>query len=167
VAGQFVAGIVSAVEVSDSSTFLERCRNLERQVWTDLEHGYVDAARRWEQQRALPAQTPTVVYTSTVARFENFVRFGAEPPLKWFGQPIVSCYQMPNLGLEFYVVESGGQLESHWFVNEALFTAGKPARMFADYGGLLHALATGEAAWRTGLGACAAGTAPLSVEVGA
>lgn len=161
VAGQFVAGIVSEVDVRGKSTFLERCQVLERQVWRDLENGYVDAARLWHEHRAVPPETPAIVYTSTVARFENFVQFGAEPPMKWFGREVFSCYQMPNLGIEFYLVESAGTLESHWFLNDALFAEGKSARMFADYDGLLKVLATEEDAWQGGLSAL--GTTPAAV----
>ncbi|MGH8605785.1 MAG: condensation domain-containing protein, partial [Gammaproteobacteria bacterium] len=150
VAGQFIAGIVSEVDFRGKSTFRERCQGLEGQVWRDLENGYVDAARLWQGHRAMPPKTPAIVYTSTVARFENFVQFGAEPPMKWFGEQVFSCYQMPNLGIEFYVVESDGALESHWFVNDALFAEGKSAKMFADYLGLLNALATEEDAWHKG-----------------
>jgi Condensation domain len=149
VAGQFVAGVVSSVDVGGVGAFIDRCRALEQQVWRDLEHGYVDAARLWRQRTGSAPHTPHIVFTSTVARFENFVRFGAEPPLKWFGEQVYARYQQPNLGLEYFVVESAGALESHWFVDESLFQPRQLDALFARFVALLERLATDPNAWRS------------------
>ncbi|RFA28403.1 hypothetical protein CAI21_12600 [Alkalilimnicola ehrlichii] len=146
-AGQYVAGVVSEVDLRQPMSLLERGKAFEQATWRDLDNAFVDAARRWRFERGVLPAEPSVVYTSTIARFENFVQLGDEPPMKWFGEPEFVRYQSPNLGLEFFVMESRGTLECHWFANTQFVSATVVSRMAEQYQRFIKALAETDTAW--------------------
>jgi hypothetical protein len=147
--GQFVAGAPSHIDLRGAPTFVERVRLLEATTWRDLDHGYVDAARQWLAVNGAAPSAPRVVFTSTIARFENFVALGDEPPLRWFGEPLHVHYQTPDLGLELLLVECRGELETFWFYDASALPRQLPGDLRAAYVRALEVLAADDTLWCT------------------
>ncbi len=149
VVGQFVAGIPSHIDLREAPTFVERVKRLEETTWRDLDHGYVDAARQWLAVNGAAPSAPRVVFTSTIARFENFVALGDEPPLRWLGEPLHFHYQTPDLGLELLLVECRGTLETFWFYDASALPLHLPGNLRAAYVRTLEVLAADDTLWST------------------
>lgn len=118
VPGQYSVGLLNWIDADSASDLLEYCRRTEAQTWRDLDHGYFDVASH--RQLEGPANPPTVVFTSTISRYEEFVEEGAVPPMKWFGTSVETLACTPQQTLELLIVENAGELELHWFCNHTV-----------------------------------------------
>ncbi|BBB92140.1 MAG TPA: non-ribosomal peptide synthetase [Methylomusa anaerophila] len=147
--GDFTSLTLLAVDNSSGRTFLERGRNLQQQLWRDLDHSYVGgiqvqrelAKKRGEHQgTAMP-----VVFTSAL----GVDQWGGEDSgKKWPGKLVYNITQTPQVWLDHQVVEQEGELLLIWDAVAGLFPEGLLADMFAAYCNLLQRLAGEETAWR-------------------
>ncbi|NJL38373.1 MAG: acyltransferase domain-containing protein [Leptolyngbyaceae cyanobacterium SM1_4_3] len=153
IAGDFTSLTLLAVDYSEQdgedTDFTHRARRLQRQLWQDLEHGYVSGVRVLRElsrvQERSPRVTLPVVFTSLLAN----------PQMKadafstgWLGERVYSIAQTPQVWLDHQVYEEAGILVLNWDAVEGLFPAGMVDAMFTAYGRLLHALAGQEETWQ-------------------
>lgn len=147
--GDFTSLTLLAVDHSSGKTFLERGRNLQQQLWQDLDHPYVGGI---QVQRELAKQNGEhhgvampVVFTSALGVDQWS---GEDSDEKWLGKLVYNITQTPQVWLDHQVVEQDGELLLIWDAVEGLFPEGLLADMFEAYCHLLQRLADEEAAWR-------------------
>ncbi len=147
--GDFTSLTLLEVDHTQPGTFEERARDLQAQLWQDLDHRYVSGVRVLrELQRVrkgpLRAVMP-IVFTSTLT--QKAPEASAEPsPL---GKMVYGISQTPQVWLDHQVGEQNGRLIFNWDVIDELFPAGLLDDMFAAYQHFLQRLANSEDAWQT------------------
>lgn len=144
--GDFTSLTLLAVDHASGATFLERARNVQQQLWRDLDHPCVGGV---QVQRELAKKTGThhggampVVFTSALGVDELGGSDG-----KWLGKLVYNITQTPQVWLDHQVVEEDGQLLLIWDAVEGLFPPGLLDEMFAAYCHLLRRLADEEPTW--------------------
>lgn len=147
--GDFTSLTLLAVDNSAGKTFLERGRNLQQQLWQDLDHSYVGGV---EVQRALAKRSGDyqglampVVFTSALG-VDQWSGDGTGE--KWLGKLVYNITQTPQVWLDHQVVEQDGELLLIWDAVAGLFPEGLLADMFTAYFTLLGRLADEEPVWR-------------------
>lgn len=147
--GDFTTLTLLAVDQTAGKTFLERGRNVQQQLWRDLEHPLVGGVQVQRELAKLHGEhhgvSMPVVFTSALGVDQWG---GAETDGKWLGKLVYNITQTPQVWLDHQVVEQDGELLLIWDAVEGLFPAGMLADMFAAYCGLLQRLTGDEAAWR-------------------
>jgi len=146
VVGDFTSLILLAVDNTPTDTFEARAKRLQRQLWRDLDHRYVNGVTVLRELARLrggggSAQMP-VVFTSTLGLDAG--AGGAAP----IGDVVYSITQTSQVWLDHKVSERGGVLHFEWDAIEELFPAGMLDDMFDAYHDLLVRLAAEDAAWR-------------------
>ncbi|MBN3527026.1 non-ribosomal peptide synthetase [Paenibacillus apiarius] len=149
IVGDFTSLTLLAVDQTSGKTFLERGRNLQQQLWRDLDHPYVGGV---QIQRELAKQSGKhhgvampVVFTSALGVDQWG---GDDSGGKWLGKLVYNITQTPQVWLDHQVVEQDGELLLIWDAVEGLFPEGLLADMFAAYRHLLQRLAEEDTAWR-------------------
>ena len=149
IVGDFTSLTLLAVDNSSGKTFLERGRNLQQQLWQDLDHPYVGGI---QVQRELAKQlgehqgvTMPVVFTSALGVHQWSEDDSGR---NWMGKLIYNITQTPQVWLDHQVVEQDGELLLIWDAVEGLFPEGLLDDMFEAYCNLLQRLADEETAWR-------------------
>ncbi|MGG4460874.1 amino acid adenylation domain-containing protein [Brevibacillus porteri] len=149
IVGDFTTLTLLAVELSAGETILERGRNLQQQLWRDLDHPYVGGV---QVQRELAKQTGEhngvampIVFTSALG-VEQWS--GSDSDGKWLGKLVYNITQTPQVWLDHQVVEQDGELLLIWDAVEGLFPEGLLADMFTAYCELLHRLTEEDAVWQ-------------------
>jgi amino acid adenylation domain-containing protein len=145
--GDFTSLTLLEVDLSRVQAFYAQARQLQQQLWADLEQRAFDGvqvlrelARR--QGAALAARMP-IVFTSTLG---SPLRERAAP--RFIGGNIrYSITQTPQVWLDNQVMESQGALTIHWDAVEELFPAGLLDAMFTSYHDLLIRLAESKKSW--------------------
>ncbi|WP_073785970.1 non-ribosomal peptide synthetase [Streptomyces sp. CB01580] len=141
--GDFTSGLLHAVE-GDGATFLDRARQVQDRLWSDLEHRHTssvqvmrDLARR--QGGGLPRAAMPVVFSSLVG----------VPRMEWgsLGTYAYGVTQTPQVALDHQVMEVDGGLDYCWDAVAELFPDGLLDDMAAAYGSLLRDLAARRGTW--------------------
>ncbi len=146
IVGDFTSLIVLAIEHSANTTFEQRARRIQEQLWSDLDHSIYSGVRVLRELRRRQGNMATgimpIVFTSLL--IEDMAN---QLPPPW--QETLYCVtQTPQVWLDHQVLESGGTLIMHWQVIEALFPAGVIDAMFSAYCQLLQRLALEEETWQ-------------------
>ncbi len=149
IVGDFTSLTLLAVDNSAPDSFEVRARDLQEQLWKDLDHRYVSGVQVMRElakrQGGTPRAAMPVVFTSTLA----LRALGKESPVPSFlGEPIYSISQTPQVWLDYKIHEEAGGLTSNWDAVEALFPEGFLDDLFGAYCRLLRRLADDEANWR-------------------
>lgn len=144
IVGDFTSLILVEVNRAAKTNFLDYAREVQQQLWQDLEHRHVNGVRvlrelikkRGNQQSA----AMPVVFTSTLTlnNFEDPERLPA------LGDPVFGIGQTPQVWLDHQVSEEAGCLRFDWDAVDELFPAHMLDDMFAMYSKLLHQLAEAE-----------------------
>ncbi|MDN9011168.1 non-ribosomal peptide synthetase [Brevibacillus laterosporus] len=149
IVGDFTTLTLLAVESSKGKTWLERGRNLQQQLWSDMDHPYVGGV---QVQRELAKKTGEhhgvtmpVVFTSALGVNQWN---GSETDGKWLGKLVYNITQTPQVWLDHQVVEQDEELLLIWDAVEGLFPEGMLADMFSAYCQLLQRLTDDEAIWQ-------------------
>jgi nonribosomal peptide synthetase protein BlmIV len=146
--GDFTSTTLLAVDAT-AGTFAERSAQLQRQIFTDLEHrdfSGIDVLRllRTDPHRRAAALAP-IVFTSTIAP-------GAEPtaivPGGWDAEPVFAISQTPQVLLDHQVHEFRDELIYTWDHVADMFPPGMIEAMFAAYGRLLQSLIHDDTYWK-------------------
>ncbi|WP_173094253.1 non-ribosomal peptide synthetase [Actinomadura verrucosospora] len=143
VLGDFTNTLLVAVEKTDG-TFEERARDLQAQLWQDLEHRHfngVEVLREIARRDggALRPAMPVVV-TSLLGH----------PPRRQvsaLGEETYGISQTPQVTLDFQIREIDAALHFKWDFLAALYPAGMIDAMFSAYRGLIDALIDDPEAW--------------------
>lgn len=146
IVGDFTTVTLLEVDLRTSRSFLETAQEVQRQLWSDLDHRYYsgirvkrDLARRGNAA-ARGGDTP-VVFTSALD--DSGSGWGFEG----FGDLVTATNQTPQVSLDHVVVERDGGLDLVWNVVRLEFPDGLPDAMFADYQAALDRLSHDGSAW--------------------
>jgi amino acid adenylation domain-containing protein len=146
IVGDFTTVTLLEVDLRASRSFLEAAHEVQRQLWSDLDHRYYggirvkrDLARRGDAV-SRGGDTP-VVFTSALD--DSGGGWGFEG----FGELVTATNQTPQVSLDHVVVERDGGLDLVWNVVRSEFPDGLPDAMFTDYRLALERLAHDPDAW--------------------
>ncbi|QDR79913.1 non-ribosomal peptide synthetase [Sporomusa termitida] len=146
--GDFTSLTLLAVDTSTGKTFLERGKNLQQQLWQDLDHPYVSGVlvERELGRISGPRQAVTmpVVFTSGLGIEQDSE---TDTGQSYLGKITYGISQTPQVWLDHQVSEQAGELLLSWDALHDIFPEGLLADMFAAYCGLLKDLAGDAAAW--------------------
>ncbi len=149
--GDFTSTTLLSTDCASAQTFAEHARNLQAQLWRDLDHRYVSGVRvirdlaRMRESGLRPIMP--VVFTSGLA--QGMPELAALERLQGpgLGELIYGLSQTPQVWLDHQVYEQEGALQFNWDAVEELFPSGLLDDMFAAYRSYLRRLAHEEAAW--------------------
>jgi amino acid adenylation domain-containing protein len=158
IVGDFTSLSALEVDHSGGGTFLDRAHQLQRQLWSDLDHSAVSAVtviREWALARGLaPRPVTPVVFTSNLpiaarsaAQAPAAPLAAAPPPRQAMGEVGYAITQTPQVHLDHQVSEQFGELLYSWDAVEAIFAPGVLDDMLGAYGDLLGELASGSGDW--------------------
>jgi amino acid adenylation domain-containing protein/FkbM family methyltransferase len=150
VIGDFTSLILLAVDNRRTDSFERAAKRLQRQLWQDLDHRYVNGVTvlrelaRYQTDRRSAAMP--VVFTSTLGLNPN----GAQAAPKPLGEVAFSITQTPQVWLDHKASEKEGALDLEWDTIDELFPAGLLDDMFEHYCAQLERLACTDTAWAQG-----------------
>ncbi|MFC4950496.1 phosphopantetheine-binding protein [Pseudonocardia sp. GCM10023141] len=145
VVGDFSSSVLLEIDLSESASFLDRARAVQRRLHADASHaGHsgLDVLRdltRRDGERALA----TVVFTSALSLGDLF----APAVIATFGEPVWIISQGPQVLLDAQITELGGGMLVNWDTREEMFAPGVLDAMFTAFHTLLERLAQAEGAW--------------------
>ncbi|MGB3533919.1 MAG: amino acid adenylation domain-containing protein [Microcoleaceae cyanobacterium] len=144
--GDFTSSLLLAIDNSEQNNFETRAKNIQAQLWEDLDHRYVsgvevlrDLARI--QGRVSGALMP-VVFTSTIT--QNTPK---NTPRNWQTEVVYSLSQTSQVYFDHQVSEVDGALVFNWDTIDELFPSGLLDEMFAAYSNFLERLANENELW--------------------
>lgn len=146
IVGDFTTVTLLEIDLRESRSFLDAAREIQRQLWSDLDHRYYSGIRvkrdlaRHRGAVSWGGDTP-VVFTSALD--DSSGGWGFEG----FGELVTATNQTPQVSLDHVVVERDGGLDLVWNVVRSEFPDGLPEAMFADYRAALERLAHDQADW--------------------
>jgi amino acid adenylation domain-containing protein len=147
--GDFTSLVLVGVHSTPSSTFEDRSRQVQKQLWDDLDHRYFSGVRALREmnrkQGGAGRALMPIVLTSAL--------FGGasgndELVQAWQKDMSYGISQTPQVYLDHGVSEQGGALVVTWDYIEELFPEGMMKEMFGGYERLLRALAEDENSWQ-------------------
>ncbi|MEV0025672.1 amino acid adenylation domain-containing protein [Streptomyces atroolivaceus] len=157
VIGNFSTTLMLEIRDSAGEAFAARAADVQRQLWSDLEHSQVSGVqvlRELNRARGASVRAAApVVFTSLVnfAGQQGTEERGVVQYLAGIGEngrQVSSSVRTPQVWLDHQAVEEAGELVLNWDVIEELFPAGCIDAMFAAYLRTLHDLSHDPAAWQ-------------------
>nr|VFK17277.1 MAG: non-ribosomal peptide synthase domain TIGR01720/amino acid adenylation domain-containing protein [Candidatus Kentron sp. LFY] len=147
IAGDFNGLTLVAIDGS-AEHFSERAIDIQRQLWSDTEYGYINGVQvlreRARQLGRAPGATMPVVFTSGV----GFSQFTENQNSSFLGKEVYGITQTPQVWLDHQTFEKNGELVFNWDYVEAIFPPGLVDDMFTAYCHLLDLLSSDEEMWR-------------------
>ncbi|GAA2014582.1 non-ribosomal peptide synthetase [Nocardiopsis rhodophaea] len=144
--GDFTNLLLLEVDLRESASFLNRVKQLHRQLQGDMTHteySGIDVLRDLTRiNDGDPVYAP-VVFTSGLSLGELF----SEGVRRCFGTPSWMISQGPQVWLDHQVTEHDGGLLLNWDADEALFSEGVLDAMFGAYCRLIDWLVGSEEDW--------------------
>jgi amino acid adenylation domain-containing protein len=146
IVGDFTSMIFLLVDRATASPFVERARELQTQLWTDLAFRHVsgvEVLRELARYRGAgsTAMMP-VVFTGTLGT-------PGYRSLSRLGKMVYGVTQTPQVTIDQQVFEEDGALVLSWDAVEEVFPAGVLDEMFAASSSLLMRLVTDEESWQS------------------
>lgn len=149
--GDFTSTNLLAVESSPDVSFEERARSIQKQLWEDLEHGYVSGVQVLRElvqfQGGATRAVMPVVFTSTLS-LDTLNMDTAQIATALKGDVVYSISQTPQVFLDCQVSEQAGSLILNWDAVAELFPDGLLQDMFGAYCTFLRRLADDEQSWQ-------------------
>ncbi|MEK5028252.1 amino acid adenylation domain-containing protein [Paenibacillus sp. FSL M7-1046] len=163
--GDFTTISLLEVDYRDPLPFGSRAEQLQKRLWTDLDHRLYSGIRVTEQLMAhsILSEPVPVVFTSlldlsdrerTTAGFDQIFQRRNESETE-----ARSLSETPQVWLDHQVAERDGELHYNWDAALSKFPPGVLDEMFAIYGSLLRRLAEEEEAWEQALPLADSGSA--------
>ncbi len=154
--GEFASFSLTIVDNTEAGRpFAARCRELQRQIWQDLEHEHVSGVtvlREWRQATDVGPETGMpFVFTSEPesnarSRASSWVGF-----LGSLGTVRQTLTQTPQVWIDAQYGMIDGALHLSWDVLENMFPESLPETMFDAFVRLVQSLAADTAAWQSPL----------------
>ncbi|HEX6097855.1 MAG TPA: amino acid adenylation domain-containing protein [Thermoanaerobaculia bacterium] len=144
--GDFTSLTLLEVDGERGTTFLDRVRQVQLQLWDDLDHrqaGGVEVLRRLARRRGEPVLMP-VVFSSILPQLGRGEDTRA---LQHLGEVVYGITQTPQIYLDHQVYEHEGALRYNWDSIDELFPPALWDDVFASYERLLRRLVDDPAAW--------------------
>jgi amino acid adenylation domain-containing protein len=154
VLGDFSTLTLLAMDFGLETSFADRLRATQQQLWSDLEHHYFDGVEMLQalrQVRDQPVRYPLVV-TSTLGLPRHAVDAAGEAAaaLRVVGEEY-SITQTSQVWLDVQVFEQAGGIAYNWDSVVGLFPEGMLDAMFAALGSLFEHLADAASSWEEAL----------------
>ncbi|MBW4553599.1 MAG: amino acid adenylation domain-containing protein [Aphanocapsa sp. GSE-SYN-MK-11-07L] len=150
IVGDFTSLNLLAIDHSGEGSFQARARQIQSQLWTDLEHRYYSGVKVLRDLARIRGDNTTplapVVFTSIMSQDVMGER---SFPLDWLGEVVHFISQTPQVYLDHQVSEVGGALVLTWDALEEVFPPRLLDDLFAAYGHFLNRLANEEEIWQT------------------
>ncbi|WP_027180098.1 non-ribosomal peptide synthetase [Maridesulfovibrio bastinii] len=143
--GDFTSVNLLEVKRRRGESFLEFAKELQAQLWEDLDHrlfGGVSVLRELSREKGSTVLMPVV--------FTNTVGVGAgQDPNGFFkqGRMVNGISQTPQLWLDCQVMEVGGELHIQWDCLEEVFPQGMLNNMFSAFCGKIKELLGDQKIW--------------------
>lgn len=135
IVGDFTSLTLLAVDYRDPDSFWTRAKQLQTQLWQDLEHSYVSGVRVLRElaraSESAARVTMPVVFTSLLANPQ--IKGRSAFSTDWLGQLVYGIAQTPQVWLDHQVYEEAGALMLNWDYVQALFPEGMADAMFDIY----------------------------------
>lgn len=146
IVGDFTSMIFLVVDRTTPAPFVDRARELQKQLWTDLAFRHVsgvEVLRELARYRGdgSAAMMP-VVFTATLGT-------PGYRSLNRLGKMVYAVTQTPQVTIDQQVFEEGGALVLSWDAVEEVFPPGVLDEMFAASSSLLQRLETDEEIWQS------------------
>ncbi|MBU7586865.1 MAG: amino acid adenylation domain-containing protein [Nostoc sp. TH1S01] len=150
IVGNFSSTILLEVNNTAETSFETRAKQLQQQLWTDLEYSHdVSGVQVLQELNRIEGKTSRaampVVFASTL-NLNSLDEENSFIPLP--GKVIYSSLQTPQVLLDHQVYEQNETLLFNWDAVEEVFPEGLLDDMFNAYCRLLHYLADEETAWQ-------------------
>lgn len=147
VVGDFTSLTLLSIDNTAGKSFLERCKNLQQQLWSDLAHPYysgVELEREISKKQEIRnAAIMPIVFTSGLGIKQG----GSNEQEEYFGEMVYGLSQTPQVWIDHQVTEQNECLVLTWDAVQDIFPAGVLDEMFAAYISLLEVLSTEQEAW--------------------
>lgn len=147
--GDFTTVNLLAIDTSAPGSVLARAQQIQRQLWTDLEHRYfpgvlvIRELARKQNQGGRPLMP--IVFTSMLSL--NAQSKTANSTNYFGGEAIYSISQTPQVLFDHHAKEVDGKLVITWDTADAFFPDGLLDDMFVAYCQRIEALANPEVDW--------------------
>ncbi|MCB0210183.1 MAG: amino acid adenylation domain-containing protein, partial [Anaerolineae bacterium] len=149
--GDFTSLTLLEVDSRQAASFEQRAKQLQQQLWQDLDHRLVGGVRVLQElSRRLGQSGPVlspVVFTSVLG-LESLDRTAFDLSNWGEFEPVFGLSQTPQVWLDHQVSEEQGNLTYNWDIVEGLFPPGLIEAMFEAYEALLVRLTHDETAWQ-------------------
>src|ERR1051325_9075098 len=146
IVGDFTSMIFLVVDRTTASPFVERARELQKQLWTDLAFRHVSGVEVLRELARYRGEGSTammpVVFTGTLGT-------PGYRSLSRLGKMVYGITQTPQVTIDQQVFEEDGALVLSWDAVEEVFPAGVLDEMFAASSSLLMRLVTDEESWQS------------------
>ncbi|MFH9397041.1 amino acid adenylation domain-containing protein [Streptomyces sp. NPDC017556] len=132
--GEFASFDLLEVDAVSASDFAELVRELQRQSWADFDHRYVSGVRILRERaraRGGAGDVMPVVFTSALGG--DVDGKPAPSPVDWLGEQSYFISQTPQVTIDHFLLEFGGNLELAWHAVDGIFPEGLMEEMFQAY----------------------------------
>ncbi|MFE6768619.1 amino acid adenylation domain-containing protein [Streptomyces fimicarius] len=132
--GEFASFDLLEVDAVAAPDFAGLVRELQRQSWADFDHRYVSGVRILRERaraRGGAGDVMPVVFTSALGGDTD-----GKPtpsPVDWLGEQSYFISQTPQVTIDHFLLEFGGNLELAWHAVDGLFPEGLMEEMFRAY----------------------------------
>lgn len=146
IVGDFTSMIFLVVDRTTPAPFVERARQLQKQLWTDLAYRHVSGVEVLRELTRYRGEGSTammpVVFTGTLGTpgYRSLSRVGTM---------VYGVTQTPQVTIDQQVFEENGALVLSWDAVEDVFPVGVLDEMFGAYSSLLMRLVSDEASWES------------------
>jgi len=145
VIGDFTTLTPTQIDALNDRSFVDHALEVQRQLWTDLDNGFVGARvlREIVAKSANKTSAPfPVVFTSMLPTAVD-----AHRALSDFGNIAYMITQTPQVWLDHQVFWEDGRITFNWDTVQGLFPEGLVERMFDSYREYIRALAENDVLW--------------------
>ncbi|MEV7464112.1 non-ribosomal peptide synthetase/type I polyketide synthase [Streptomyces rubiginosohelvolus] len=148
--GEFASFDLLEVDAVSAPDFAGLVRELQRQSWADFDHRYVSGVRILRERaraRGGAGDVMPVVFTSALG--SDVDGKPAPSPVDWLGEQSYFISQTPQVTIDHFLLEFGGNLELAWHAVDGLFPEGLMEEMFQAYQDFVVGLAETDGWHRT------------------
>ncbi|WP_273320833.1 non-ribosomal peptide synthetase [Vallitalea guaymasensis] len=145
--GDFTSLVMLSVDRKNGATFLERCKNVQKKLWQNLDHPYfcgVEVQREYSKLGSKDNSSPImpIVFTSGLGiSLEGDQASNDFPKIKY------NMSETPQVWLDHQVAEKDGNLYLFWDVIDKIFPDGLVNEIMSAYEKLLTNLAVNKDMW--------------------
>ncbi|SFR83687.1 non-ribosomal peptide synthetase [Anaeromicropila populeti] len=144
--GDFTTLTLLEVDQKKGETFQQRAKNIQHQIWRDMEHPYVGGV---QIQRQLAKRESTGAGVTMPVVFTSGLGIHQWKENAWPGELVYNISQTPQVWLDHQVIEQEEELVLMWDSVDELFYPGVLDEMFKAYNCLLEKLSQEEDVWKS------------------
>ena len=143
--GDFTSSTLLGLDYSLPGTLLDHARNLQSQLWKDLDHRYFSGVEVLRKLAALGKDRTRAIMPVV---FTSNMTMEVEPEVhEPLGKFVYGLTQTPQVWLDHQVAQESGNLVFNWDAVEDLFTDGLLITMFNHYQNMLQDMALAPEGW--------------------